>query len=370
MANLYLTEQNSILRKSGQRLIVQKGSETLLEVQDNKIEAVLIFGNVQVTTQVLHELLRQGIELAILTRSGKLIGQITAPATKNIALRLEQFKKYWDSGFRLALAKAIVAAKIKNCLALIRLFSYNHQDQDQDKDKESGSESESISVSVSESGGRDLRPCGRQGVEALRLAASDLEARLQGVDRAADLEQLMGVEGSAASAYFGAFGRMILADGFSFSGRRKHPAQDPVNALLSLSYTMIFTEIASLLDGSGFDPYLAYYHSLDYGRASLAADLMEEFRAPLADRLVLSLINNRILKPADFYSNPKDGGVYLKREPLKRYFVEYEKMLTHEFTHPQTEEKTTFRKCFRLQIERLASTIQNNIAYFPFLLRV
>ena len=328
MANLYLTEQNSILRKTGDRLIVQKGEEILLDVQCHKIDAVLIFGNVQFTTQAVHELFQHGIEMAILTRTGKLIGQITSPSTKNITLRLQQFKKYWDNDFKLILSKAIVAGKIKNGLRVIQLFSYNHPDLD------------------------------------FETEITTLKTRLNDVGPATQIDQLFGLEGSAAKAYFEAFGKMLLRE-FDFQGRKKHPSTDPVNALLSLSYTMIFNEISSLLDGLGFDPYLGYYHTVDYGRASLASDLMEEFRAPIADRLTLHLINNRIFRKEDFYSNPNEG-VYLKRESLKRYFVEYEDTLNHEFTHPQTKENTTFRKCFRIQAERLAAHIQNGIQYIPF----
>lgn len=330
MANLYLTEQNSILRKTGDRLIVEKDDKILLEVQCHKIEAVLIFGNVQFTTQVVHELFEHGIEMAILTTGGKLIGQITSPTTKNITLRVQQFKKYEDDNFKLSLAKSIVTGKLKNCLSLIRPFSYNHPEID------------------------------------FATQINTLKTRLQDVETADRIEQLLGLEGSAARAYFEAFGKMLLGGSFTFPGRKKHPSTDPVNALLSLSYTMIFNEILSLLDGLGFDPYLAYYHAIDYGRASLSSDLMEEFRAPIADRLTLNFINNRVFKPEDFYPNPKTGGVYLNRESLKRYFVEYERMLHHEFIHPETKETTTYRKCFRLQAEKLASTIQNNNPYIPF----
>ncbi|HQU32623.1 MAG: CRISPR-associated endonuclease Cas1 [Planctomycetia bacterium] len=328
MANLYLTEQNSILRKTGDRLIVQKGEEILLEVQCHKIDAVLIFGNVQFTTQAVHELFEHGIEMAILTRTGKLIGQITSPATKNIELRLQQFKKYWDNDFKLILSKSIVAGKIKNGLQVIRQFSYNHPEIALDRE-----------------------------IDALK-------SRLRDVESATQIGQLFGLEGSAAHAYFDAFGKMLLGE-FHFPGRKKHPSTDPVNALLSLTYTMIFQEISSLLDGLGFDPYLGYYHTVDYGRASLASDLMEEFRAPLADRFTLKLVNNRIFQQEDFYTNPEEG-VYLKRESLKRYFVEYEGTLHNEFIHPETQEKTTHRKCFRLQAEKLASCIQQNSPYLPF----
>ncbi len=333
MANLYLTEQNSIMRKSGNRIIVEKDDEILLEVQCHKIDAVLIFGNVQFTTQAVNELFEHGIEMAILSRTGRLKGQITSPATKNITLRVQQFKMYWDDDFRLKLSKGIVAGKIRNCLSLVRGFSYNHPDID------------------------------------LSSETTSLEAKLADVKSAERIDQLLGLEGGAAKAHFEAFGKMMLGD-FSFEGRKKRPPTDPVNGMLSLSYTMVFNEISSLLDGLGFDPYLGYFHKADYGRASLAADIMEEFRAPIADRLTLNLVNNRIFNQEDFYSNPKDSGVYFKGEALKRYFVEYENLINREFLNPEKGEKTTLRKCFRLQAEKLASNIQNNDIYKPFSLKL
>ncbi len=329
MANLYLTEQNSILRKTGDRLIVEKDDEVLLDVPCHKIEAVLIFGNVQFTTQAVHELFEHGIEMAILTRTGKLIGQITSPATKNITLRIRQFSKFEDESFRLEFAKTIVAAKIQNGLNLIRIHAYNHPETD--------------FTGV---------------IDSLRI-------KIESVEASSSLGQLLGIEGSAATVYFDAFGRMIRGE-FGFPGRRKRPPTDPVNAMLSLSYTMIFNEIASLIDGLGFDPYLGFFHSPDYGRASLAADLEEEFRAPVADRFVLNLINNKVFCPDDFHVNPAGEGVYFNRDAMKRYFAEYEKFLNREFDHNETGTKTTLRKCFRFQAEKLARVLQDNGSYIPF----
>lgn len=329
MANLYLTEQRSVLRKTGDRLIVQKDDEILLDVQCHKIEAVLLFGNVQFTTQAVHELFEHGIEMAILTRTGRLVGQITSPATKNITLRIQQFRKYEDDEFRLRLAKEIVAGKISNSLHITRMFSYNHQDID------------------------------------LKAESAALGAKLAGVKAAAGIDQLLGIEGDAAKTYYNGFGKMLLGE-FGFTGRKKRPPTDPVNSILSLSYTMIFNEIASLLDGLGFDPYLGYFHSVTYGRASLAADLMEEFRAPVADRLTLRLVNNRIFSQDDFRTNPRGGAVYFKREALKHYFAEYESMLNHEFMLPATGERATLRKCFRRQAELMAATIRDDVPYEPF----
>jgi CRISPR-associated protein Cas1 len=277
--------------------------------------------------------LEHGVELAILTRTGsRIVGQITSPATKNIELRVEQFKKYGDESFRTALAKIIVRGKISNCINLLRTFSYNHPD---------------INLSPEVEG---------------------MQSALAGISDAANINTLMGVEGNAAHIYFGGFSKMILGE-FTFAGRKKHPAPDPVNALLSFGYTLFFNEILSLLDGLGFDPYLGYFHNVEYGRASLASDLVEEFRAS-ADRFALYLINDRIFKPADFFTNPKGGGVYLTREAQKPYFVQYERHVNREFVHPDTNEKTTLRKCFRLQAERLAAFIKGDSEYKPFNLEV
>ena len=104
MANLYLTEQGAVLRKTGDRLLVHKDDKVLLDIQCNKIDAILIFGNVQFTTQSVHELFEHGVEMALLTRTGRLVGQITSPSTKNIELRIEQFRKHHDEVFKLSRA--------------------------------------------------------------------------------------------------------------------------------------------------------------------------------------------------------------------------------------------------------------------------
>lgn len=273
-----------------------------------------------------------GIELAILTRTGRLIGQITSPVTKNIHLRVEQFRKYEDEAFRLAFSKSIIGAKIKNGLRLVRTFSYNHPEID-------------------------------LSTETDLLAKSVLK-----IEDAPDDGALLGIEGNAARTYFAAFAKMILG-AFDFSGRKKRPPTDPVNAMLSLSYTMLFNEIASLLDGLGFDPYLGYFHKIGYGRASLTADLSEEFRAPIADRLVLKLINNRVFSDADFHSNPKGGGCYFNRGPLQRYFREYESFIGREFSHPDVGQKATLRSCIRKQAEKMARVIQAGELYQPFILQ-
>lgn len=192
-----------------------------------------------------------------------------------------------------------------------------------------------------------------------------LEALLPQVEQAAELSSLLGLEGAGARAYFAAFARMVRHT-FGFIGRRRHPAPDPVNALLSLGYTMVYNEIASLLDGLGFDPYLGFFHQPDYGHATLASDLLEEFRAPLVDRLTLSLINNRVFTAEDFFVHEPSRGAYLQDEPRKRYFQEYERFVGRAFTALDENQETDFRHLFRRQAERLRKALLTTESYRPF----
>jgi CRISPR-associated protein Cas1 len=329
MANLYITEQGAVLRKTGGRLIVDKKGRTLFEVPCRKLETVLIFGNVQFTTQALHELFKNGIELALFTRNGRLKGQLTSPFTKNVTLRIRQYEKFKDRHFKRRFSRKIVFGKLENALHLVQQYVKNHPDT------------------------------------PLTDELNTLRSFVDRVETANTPGELNGLEGSAAKTYFIAFAKM-LRHGPAFPGRRKRPPTDPVNAVLSLSYTMIFNEISSLLDGIGFDPYIGFYHKPEYGRASLAADLMEEFRAPAADRLCLTLFNRGIFNETDFTPIAKTGGVSFTRNALKRYFKEYEHYITQPFIHPRTGTRTTIRKCYRDQAEQLASALQNNVDYEPF----
>lgn len=133
---------------------------------------------------------------------------------------------------------------------------------------------------------------------------------------------------------------------------------------LSFGYVLVGNELQALLDGMGFDPYLGFYHQLDYGRPSLALDLLEELRAPLIDRFSLSLLKVRKLVPDDFLSTP-DKGVVLKREPLKIYFRAYGDELSRPFE--LDGEELTFRQLFRRQAERLAAALVRDEPYRSFL---
>lgn len=329
MTFLYITEQGAVLKKSGERLIVEKDDNILLDTPATKIGGVLIFGNVQFTTQAVQLMFQQGVEMALFTRHGKLLGQITSPLNKNITLRQKQYTLQADPAFSLSIAKIIVNAKIRNGLEFVREFNHNHPERYPE------------------------------------LCIERLASSCENIMSVHDPSTLLGIEGAAAALYFDLFSHMILHT-FKFTGRKKRPATDPVNALLSLGYTLIYNEIESLLDGMGFDPYLGFYHEPRYGHATLASDLMEEFRAPLVDRLTLYLINNRIMKEDDFFLHKPTGAVYLKDAPRKKYFVEYEHFITRPMAVDSENTMTNYRKLFERQAERLKKAITEGTVYEPY----
>ncbi len=325
MAVLYVTEQGSSIRRVGQRLVVEKDREELMDIPCLKLDAVLLFGNVQFTTQAAVEMLRQGIEMSLLTHTGRLRGQLTPPKAKNIELRMRQFELFRNETFCLDLSRRLVEGKIRNGAAVLRRYRRN---------------------------AKGWQP----------VAVRALEEKAARALVASSLESLRGVEGSAAAAYFEALGAVVPST-IPYDGRNCRPPKDPVNALLSFGYVLVGNELQSLLDAIGFDPYLGFYHQLDYGRPSLALDLVEEFRAPLVDRFSLGLLRRKILRPEHF-SGRRSRGLILGREGKKRYFRAFEKEMAKDI--PYGDEKLSFRQIFQRQAHGLARALEEGEPYMPF----
>ena len=332
MAYLYLTEQGSILRKAGDRLIVEKEDEVLLDIPYHKLETVLLFGNVQVTTQAMGELLEKGVALSMFSRQGMYRGSLQPPRGKNIELRIAQFEWFRDHERALGVARGVVAAKIANGAAVLDLYRKHNEPGPDFAERRLG-----------------------------------LDASVAATSTAPDIAALDGVEGSAARAYFGLVMQFNKSE-LEWKGRVKHPATDPLNALLSLAYTMLMHEITALLEGAGLDPFLGFLHQVDHGRPSLALDIMEPFRHPVADRLVLKLVNMRVLEGVDFQSGGEGHGVYLSPKPMKRFFEEYERWM---LGRPSGEASAVavapgFRDNLRREVEKLSGALRTGEAFSPW----
>ncbi len=246
MAILYLMEQGSTLRNESRKLLVEKDGKVLAKIPEFKIEKVLAFGNIQLTTPVIKFLLESGIETSFLNIHGKLIGRLSPIESKNIELRIIQFRRYHDENFRLQVAKNIVEGKIKNMKVVLQKYQRNHPEIN------------------------------------FENPLSELDILLQELLRKEKVSSVFGLEGRASATYFSCFGKMFRKE-LQFESRTKHPPLDPVNALLSLGYTLLTNEMLSVIVSLGFEPYIGFLHGIEYGRPSLALDLTEEFRALIVD---------------------------------------------------------------------------------------
>ena len=329
MPIVYVQEQGAIVRKRGARLLIEKDDQLLAEIHFRTTEAVGIFGNVQVTTQALSELLERGIPLALYTRHGRLKGHIVPEAPKNVDLRIAQYRASLDGATVLQIAKAIVRAKLRNSAAMLSGYQSNY------------------------------------ACPALAGAMGELERLAASLAQASAMDQVLGIEGAGAAAYFAAL-RPVNRSDLPFDGRRKHPATDPVNALLSLGYTMAMNEIRSLAEGAGLEPHVGFLHAVDYGRPSLALDLLEPFRSIFVDRLTWMLINERVLVAADFATRaagPRAGSVVLMPDAFKRYIEAYER----ESREDRPNLPGGVRKAMAAGVETLCAALRNSTAFEPYM---
>ena len=323
MPTLYVTEPGARLEKEYSRLLVVKDDEVLFRTPISRVDQVVLVGRAGATTDALLALLEHGTPLLLITRSGQLSGRLLPAVSPNLPLRRKQYERNADGRFGLQVARAIVEAKIHNQRTLaLRLARRN----------EAG-----------------------DGAAAL----GQLAAAKQSAPAAAGLAELLGIEGSAAQAYFRLF-RGALRPPWDFPGRKRRPPTDPVNALLSLGYSLLSQSLMSALELVGLDPYLGYYHTEKYGRPALALDLVEEFRAPLVDSLTLDILNHHVVAEKDFETDPADGGVVLTSRGLRRYLRKYSERLESEFKSRELGRVISYRKLFEVQARRMARAVMDD----------
>jgi len=333
MSTVYVTEQGAQLRVHNRRLIVEKEDERLAAVPLARVSEVVLMGNIGLTTPAIRAFLNRGIEVVFLRRDGRYCGRLVGPPTRGGELRRAQYARVGDRDYCLRTAQAIVEAKLRNCRAL--LMRYNRRLDD---------------ASV------------RGAVEVVgRLIAR--------VPRTTTLNALRGVEGSGAAAYFGVFKR-LFKDEWPFEKRVRRPPTDPINVLLSLGYTLLAQAVESAVLAVGMDPYLGLLHGVEYGRPSLALDLVEEFRHIVVDSIVLRVCNERLIGHANFSrQDDPQRPVLLDDEGRRRFLAEWEARLAVEFTHPLRGEKTNYRRCFELQAREMARALQEGDVYRPLTVR-
>ncbi len=334
MSTLYVTEPGARIEKEYHRLLVTKDDEVLLRVPVRKVTAVVLVGRVGVTTPALQALLAAEIPLWLVSRTGELLGRLLPPTAANLPLRQAQFRRNDDENFAFALARAIVSGKIRNQYVLAARLARR----------------------------RGWKESASSALELLRRAIGQAQ-------EAQTPDSLRGIEGQAAKRYFGLYRRAFAPD-WAFTRRTRRPPRDPVNTLLSLGYVFLGHALMSALEVVGLDPYLGFFHAEKYGRPALALDLVEEFRAPVVDSLVLNLINHRILRPDHFEEAPTGEGIHLTWRGMRIFLTQFSAQLESERKVRQLGRRLSYRKIFEVQARRLARVIQGEEeTYRPFALR-
>jgi len=325
---LYVTSEGAWLRKDGANVVVEVEGSERGRAPLHLLGAIICFGQVGVSPQLMHAAAESGIAITYLGWSGRFLARVEGPQTGNILLRRAQHEHTRHDPH--PVARAIVAAKIANQRGVIRRAIRDHGD-----------------------------PQGTLDAAERRLSAAARAALIT-----TEVDTLRGTEGEAANAYFAIFGHLVRVANLSFTNRTRRPPRDPVNALLSFLYVLLTADCRAAAEAAGLDPQMGFLHRDRPGRPSLAIDMMEELRAPLADRTCLSLLNRRQVTPSDFQQE-ETGAVFLREEARKIVLTAWQERKRTIVTHPFLSEKMPFGLVPHVQAQLLARHLRGDLDGYP-----
>ena len=334
---LYVTSENSYLALDGENVVVLDGQREVGRLPLHNLEGIVSFGYRGTSPALMGACADRNISLCYLTPQGKFLARISGKIRGNVLLRQQQYDSSRDEKISLGIAKNCILGKVYNARWVLERTVRDH----------------SLQVDT----------------DRMKKASEFLKNSLEQIQNCSSKEQLRGYEGEAASVYFSVFDQMILQQKkeFSFQGRNKRPPMDNINALLSFIYTLLTNNIVSALECVGLDPYVGYLHTDRPGRASLALDLIEEFRAVLADRFVLSLINKKIISGKGFVQK-ENGAVLMNEELRKKILTEWQNKKKESITHPFLKEKVEWGMVPYVQAMLLARYLRGDLDGYPVFL--
>lgn len=331
---VYLETQGLRVGRSGGVLQVKDKDRVVQEIRLSEINQLNLMGNVQVTTQAVQALLEEGVPVCYFSQGGFFYGIATGMMTKNVFLRQKQFALAADPWFSRKLARSLVSGKIRNQRTMLL----------------------------------------RNHIEPPVLAIASMKTMAERADRCGSMEELLGIEGNGARLYFQNFGGMLKVEtedgtpgaaafSFEFDKRNRRPPKDPVNALLSLGYSMLARDLQVACYAVGFDPMMGFYHQPRFGRASLALDVMEPFRPLIVDSAVISAINTRMVTETDFIR--VGDSVMLTPNGRKAFYRAYELRMDTLVTHPIFEYRVSYRRLLEIQVRLLGKLLEGEIGEYP-----
>jgi CRISPR-associated protein Cas1 len=334
---LYITTQDSYLSRDGETALVRVGDEVRLRVPMHTLGSIVCFGRVMCTPGLMSLCAEKQVYLAFLTERGRFIGRFQGPISGNVLLRRQQYRMAGNDAQCVAIAASFVAGKIANGRTVLLRASRETEDE--------------------------------AAAGALDKACERMARLVELTQTAADLEALRGIEGEAGRGYFSVLDHLIGVEkeGFFMKERSRRPPLDNLNALLSFLYTLLAGDCVGALESVGLDPAVGFLHQDRPGRPSLALDLMEELRAVLADRLALTLINRRQIKPSGFYKR-ESGAISMDEATRKEVLVAWQKRKQEEVQHPFLGEKVEIGLLPYAQALLLARHIRGDLDGYPALI--
>ena len=333
--SLFVMTQGSWLNLKGENVVVHIDGADKKAFPIQIFESIICFGQVNVTAPLMGFCADHNVPISFFTENGRFLARVQGPVHGNVLLRREQYRIADDSERASLIVRDVLIGKLVNSKVVLQRFLRDH-------------------------------PLSPEKEASFKSAVEMLDGYCAQIKNCRDAEEMRGVEGSAARLYFDLFDDMIVQqkDGFCFSGRSRRPPLDPVNAMLSYAYSLLAHDASSALEGVGLDPAVGFLHKDRPGRPSLALDLMEEFRSWFADRIVLSLINLRQIKPGCF-SVSESGAVLMDETARKTLLAEWQSRKQDEIVHPYTGEKMAVGLIPHMQAMLLARHIRGELREYP-----
>lgn len=330
---LYIQTQGTYLQLDTDNIRVEVERERRAMIPLHHVESVVVFGNVLLSPFLIHRLAREHRPVTWLTEFGRFMARTETPVSGNVLLRAAQHACACDPERTLSIARFVAAGKLQNQKVTLLRSAREAQDDDP---------------------------------ELLRQAARDINGQIGCLPLARTLDEVRGIEGTAARAYWEVFPLMLRQnrDFFWLQARTRRPARDPINATLNFVYTVLAGDCASAAQSVGLDPQVGFLHTLRPGRSSLALDLMEELRAVTADRAIVTLINRQQLTPRDFVLH-EGHTVTITEEGRKTILAHLSERKKEEVTHPLTARKTPLGLIPHVQARLLAQHLRGDRPFYP-----
>lgn len=334
---LYALSEDLYLSLDGENVVANRDRQELARYPLHTLQSIVSFSYAGLSPALMGECAKRGIGVALCSPSGRFLARVSGEINGNVLLRRKQYRVADDPAENCRIARCMIFGKLYNSRWSIERTKRDHGM--------------------------------RVDADKLGAASAQLKELLPKALEQTSLESLRGLEGNGANAYFSVLDQLILNDKgtFQFHDRSRRPPLDPVNAMLSFAYSILAHDCASALEAVGLDPYVGFLHRDRPGRTSLALDLMEELRPCMADRFVLTLINNRVMGEKDFIRQ-ESGAVLLHDDGRKTFFKYWQEKKREELTHPYLGEKLQWGMVPYIQAQLLARYLRGDLdGYPPFL---